>query len=472
MMRSLFFKILISFIAITLFASISTAFIAQWAQIGPYGELQKDMVRHQFRALTHTLSVTGSAVTTILRNGGPEELVRYFQEVEGRGRNKIFLVKADDSSFSGTQLPPIALNLLAEVRRTGHLSREKSDDEIMVALPLFSKNSNGLILVGLSARGVLGSPSPINSAGKKWFRPGLVGRPLGLPIPIMIGIAAIGCYFLARSLTSPIRDLRRAAQRMASGDFSARVTGVAAGGDEIADLSRDFNTMAERTESLLQAQKRLLRDISHELRSPLTRQNVALELAGQRFPEAAPYLERIAKESQRLDELIGHLLVLTRLEADVDDSTKEPVSLHGLLHAIVRDADFEAVNVKRRVTCTLQDVSVNGSPEMLSRAFENIIRNGVRYTAEETAVEVELVSDGAEATVTVRDHGPGVPEEYVQQIFKPFFRVEKSRDRDSGGTGIGLAIARQAILLHGGSIKAENSRNGGLKVVIRLPVSG
>jgi two-component system sensor histidine kinase CpxA len=305
------------------------------------------------------------------------------------------------------------------------------------------------------------TPPPFVQRNKKIMRIAVIG---------MIFMAAIGCYLLARSLTAPIRDLRNATGQITKGDFSARVDLPERGGDEITALGHDFNLMAEKTENLLQSQRRLLRDISHELRSPLTRQKMAIELARQHCADADLYLARIEKESDRINELIGQLLMLTRVESEVDVTGKEGLDLQTLVSAIAEDADFEAMDNDCRINIQqLDDVMVLGSREMLGRAFENVIRNGLRYSSTGCDVEVRVVKSDKQAIVTVRDHGHGVPEQCLEQIFKPFFRVAESRDRKSGGTGIGLAIAKQAMLTHGGDIKAENAEDGGLLITMSLP---
>lgn len=182
-------------------------------------------------------------------------------------------------------------------------------------------------------------------------------------------------------------------------------------------------------------------------------------------------MARIEKESGRLSELIDQLLILTRIEGNVDNAPNEPVRLHKLLSDIVHDTDFEAANQDRRIEIqNLDEVTVLGSIEMLGRALENVIRNGIRYTAAGSAVEITIAKGEDYVAIIVRDHGPGVPQEYLEQIFKPFFRVAESRNLDSGGTGIGLAIAKQAILMHGGSIEARNAKKGGLVIEIHLPL--
>ena len=470
-MRSLFCKLFLSFLGITLLASFTTVMISYWAQVGPYGELKKRAEHNQIQALTHSLSVIGIAAVKILENGGKEALVAYLREVENQHHSRIFLLKEDNSTFSDRMLPQGAADLAVSSRKSHDIQYNVSKTEIIVALPFFTTERQAMTLLGSTARMVRPRVFIGNKEENGWQRLLFFRHRLGLPIIIVVLIAAAGCYLLARSLTAPIRDLRKATQQISKGDFSARVDHFSRRRDEIADLSHDFNTMAERTQSLLQSQKRLLRDISHELRSPLTRQNIALELARKRFSDAEPYLARIEKESGRLSELIDQLLILTRLESNVDNAPKEPVRLDKLLGGIIHDANFEAANQDRRIeTQNLDKVKVLGSMEMLGRALENVIRNGLRYTAAGSAVEITLSEDENSVLIVVRDHGPGVPQEHIEQIFKPFFRVAESRDRDSGGTGIGLAIAKQAILMHGGSIEARNAKKGGLVIEIHLPL--
>jgi two-component system, OmpR family, sensor histidine kinase CpxA len=469
-MRSLFCKLFLSFLFITLLASITTIMISYWTKIGPYGELKKREEQTRFQSLSDSLSVSGLAAVQILENGGREALIDYLRKVEKQYHSQILLLREDYSSFSGRKLPLGVTDLVVSSRKSHDIQYDVTETEIIVALPIFSKDKQAMTLVGSMPRTVRPNIFVDDEEKKGWQRLLFFRHRFGLPFIVVLFIAGGGCYLLARSLTAPIRDLRKATQQMSKGDFSVRVDQFNSRRDEIADLSRDFNIMAERTQSLLQSQKRLLRDVSHELRSPLTRQNLALELARQRFSDAEPYLARIEKESGRLSELIDQLLILTRLEGNVDNFSKERVKLHELLSAIIRDADFEAASQDRSIEVQdLDKVTIPGSMEMLDRALENVIRNGLRYTAAGSSVEISLVKGEEYVTIIVRDHGPGVPQEYLTQIFDPFFRVAESRDRDSGGTGVGLAIAKQAILMHEGTIEAKNLKDGGLAIEIRLP---
>jgi len=287
------------------------------------------------------------------------------------------------------------------------------------------------------------------------------------------------CLGLAWRLTAPVRRLRSAVQRLSGGDLTARVgPGLVRPGDEIAALGRDFDLMAARIEELMTAQQQLLRDISHELRSPLARQKVALELARQRSgPEAEWALDRIDREAERLNDLIGQLLTLTQIETGRNQIPRGPVSLTRLIQAIAADANFEAETRQRRVRAVVEgDLTIQGSEEMLRRAIENVVRNAIRYTPEHTQVDVLVSrrpgqSGGDTAAVCIRDHGPGVPEAALSQLFLPFYRVADARDRQTGGTGIGLAITERAVRLHNGTVSAANAPDGGLIVEIVLPIA-
>lgn len=282
--------------------------------------------------------------------------------------------------------------------------------------------------------------------------------------------AVIVCYALARYLTTPIRKLREAAQKIAEGDLKTRVaTRVRRRRDELADLARDFDIMAERIETLITTQQRLNRDISHELRSPLARLNVALEIAKQKSsPETAPILDRIELESTRLNEMISRLLMLAKLESGADDIERVKVDLAELVKDVAADADFEAQANGRFVEVSTADTcEVMGSENLLRSAIENVLRNAVRYTAERTVVEVSLATRNGHAILSVSDHGGGVPEDELSNLFRPFYRVGEARERKTGGIGLGLAIAERAIKAHKGSITAKNL-NGGLSIEIAL----
>lgn len=271
------------------------------------------------------------------------------------------------------------------------------------------------------------------------------------------------CWALARYISSPIGKLRKATQLLADGDLASRVAGkVGNRRDEISALAQDFDVMAERIESLILSQKRLSRDVSHELRSPLARMNVALEIAKKKAnDETTPVLERIEGESHRLNEMISRLLTLSRLETGERDFDKRELNLKSLVEQVAADADFEATAKNRSVNVArADDCRIIGSEELVQSAVENVLRNAVRYTREGTVVDVSLTANNGKAVVSITDHGGGVPLDELDNLFRPFYRVGEARDRGSGGTGLGLAIAEQAIKVHNGTITARNEDDG------------
>ncbi len=313
------------------------------------------------------------------------------------------------------------------------------------------------------------------------FRP---PNPLALPIRIWIVrilalliTAGLVCYGLARHFAAPIRRLRAVARRFATGDLKARVgkDPLLKRRDEVAELGRDFDEMARRIEELvtrqeqlLQSQRRLLGDISHELRSPLTRLGLASGLLQRKVGEdAQPLLKRIDLESERLNALIGQLLALARLDAASTPELTETLDLQSLLKDVVDDAAFEAASRNVQIDYEAhENCFVPGIANLLRSAFDNILRNAIRYTAPETVVKVELECFADCPSVIVSDEGPGIPEKDLPHIFEPFYRVAEARDRKSGGTGLGLAITERTIRLHGGTIEALNRPKGGLSVCV------
>ena len=305
--------------------------------------------------------------------------------------------------------------------------------------------------------------------------------PRGMPIPgLIIAVLSSGlvCYFLAWYMTKPVARLRAATQQLAAGDLTARAGDPSSKRrDEIAGLVRDFDTMAGRLENLVTAQSRLLNDISHELRSPLARLNVALGLARQRSgPESATMLERIELEAGRLNELIGRLLTLARMEDGEQRMPATSVSLDEVVLNVAEDAEFEAQARHCHVCSDIPAGSwgVRGDGSLLHSAIENVVRNAIRYTREGTTVEIHLEkTEGAsreEAVVRVTDCGSGVPADALEKLFQPFYRLDDARGRQTGGVGLGLAITERAVRFHGGCVAATNRAEGGLMVEIHLPL--
>ncbi|MEW6336580.1 MAG: sensor histidine kinase [Acidobacteriota bacterium] len=298
--------------------------------------------------------------------------------------------------------------------------------------------------------------------------PGFLGWRLALVTVLVGGV----CLWLARTLTRPVTALRGTARRLADGDLTARVSPpIARRRDEIGDLARDFDAMAARLEALLGSQRRLLRDVSHELRSPLARLAVALELARSRAGEAAgEHLDRIGLEGERLEALVEQLLTLSRLESADGVGESEDVDLAALAVEVAADASFEAAARGVSVATEADPESlVRGDPQALRSAVENVVRNAVAFTADGSVVRVTVRATPAVVTVGVADQGPGVAEADLQAMFEPFFRSEDARERGPGGAGLGLAITSRVVGLHGGSVAARNRAERGLEITLTLP---
>lgn len=289
------------------------------------------------------------------------------------------------------------------------------------------------------------------------------------PIPNylwMIGATIVFCYILAVQMASPLRNLQQTVERFGGGDLGVRAS--ANRRDEFGKLARAFNKMADRIEMLLTAERRLLQDVSHELRSPLARLRFAVELA-RTSPDPNSAMDRIQKEVDRLATLVSELLQVTRAENDRESRQIEEIPLGLLLRDVVEDNVMEAEAQACHIELTATDsVVVEGDRELLRRAVENVLRNAIRYAPADSTVDLELLTKDDSALIQIRDRGPGVPEEALSSLFKPFFRVEADRNRNAGGVGLGLSIAQRAVAVHKGVIQAQNAHPG-LLLQIELP---
>jgi two-component system, OmpR family, sensor kinase len=289
---------------------------------------------------------------------------------------------------------------------------------------------------------------------------------------ITLLVSTVVCFLLARYLSDPIRHLRAATRSIADGDLGVRVSSLMGKRrDELAMLALDFDVMAERLRALLESHRELLRDVSHELRSPLARLQIALGLARRPKANLEQEFDRIERETGRLDELIGEILSLSRLDDPARTVVAEPVNLGELLETLLENARLEADARAIRLKLELSQILiVDGDRELIDRAIENVLRNAVRFSPDGGVVELSVEQRSQQAVVRIRDQGPGVPPESLERIFEPFFCVAKARDRDSSGYGIGLAITARVAALHGGSVCARNDARGGLSVEICLPL--
>ena len=291
---------------------------------------------------------------------------------------------------------------------------------------------------------------------------------LTLRVMLSVLVIALASWWLSRWLVRPLQHLSATAKALGGGDLSARAGDMAAQrSDEVGELARNFNHMAEQTQAMLTARNRLLGDVSHELRSPLARLNVALELARD-GGDAEQALGRIERESQRMDLLIGQALEAARAQGMV--KAADTVDLPKLVREAIADLQYEFGDRLPSIKLTLPDAAtIQGSEELLRRALQNVLRNAAHYGAEGTSIDVILDRTAGELRLRVRDYGPGVPSSELGAIFEPFYRTATARDRASGGHGLGLAIVAEAIAQHGGRAWAERPEGGGLAVVMILP---
>ncbi|HIC48181.1 MAG TPA: HAMP domain-containing protein [Methylophaga sp.] len=296
-----------------------------------------------------------------------------------------------------------------------------------------------------------------------------------LAVPLLIGSGLIAAIFfsaiLAWYFTKPIGLLRQSFAKLAEGQLQTRI-GEKMGRrhDELVELGKNFDDMAGKIGHLMSAQQRLLHDVSHELRSPLARMQAAIGIAEQQPEKTHEILNRIERESQRMSDLVGELLVLSRLETGVTDNVQTEICLNDLLDEIISDARFEASSKEIKIHYSaIEDIFITVRSELIHRAIENILRNAIKFSPLNSEVKLTVSTDSEKhrLSIVIEDNGPGVAEADLESIFKPFFRGHLTERNDS--IGLGLAIAYRAIDTHGGEIKASNRENGGLRVEVNLP---
>jgi signal transduction histidine kinase len=392
-------------------------------------------------------------------SGGPEVFARFAQGGdEGRAR-QLFLL---DGLYRDVLSRPLTNDGLrvAHAAKNGQLVILRAH---IAAYKFVSSSGHPYILM-------LNLKSGLREIGEA-----LLGE--GLPYTIsLVLLVTLLCFVLAYHIASPIHSIQSTARRVAEGDLKARVpASVSKRFDELAALAKDFDSMVSRLDVLIQTQKNLLNSVSHELRSPLARINLSLAILKKRSsPESDDMFQRLDRDVARIDLLMGQLLTLSRLEAGLSSAKKEDVDFAQLISETTADSNFEAQASGKSVSLRTNGSVIlrNADPHALRSACENVIRNAVRFTRPGTAVEVVLEFDRSApeslALLSVRDHGPGVPEDSLEAIFQPFYRINGDAEA-TGGNGLGLAIAAEAIRLHRGKINAANLLPTGLEVRIQLP---
>lgn len=451
-MRSLYWKIFLSFWLATILIIITTAWVT--SEIA-----QKSSIPARERVFMD--SYANAAVVTF-ESGRHAALKTWLQQTGASRQMTLYLLTSTGEIIGNQEAPAIVKQISA------NLVDEQLDDgllkfgDIIVSHEILSTTGRAYRLAAVSEK-PLAHFVEIPWAG------------LTIRLTIAIFISGLICYLLSRYLTQPLRSLQLAARSIATGKLSTRV-GHFKGHhrDEIAELSGEFDRMAEQLESMIHSKERLLQDISHELRSPLTRLQIAIELGRKKTNHMAETeFNRMEVECLRLNTLIGEILEFARLEQSVTARNKTLVNLPTLLKKIIADANFEFCEENERAKLgEHQEVNLSIDERLFYRAVENIIRNALRYSAPnpKVIVSVEICEAKNEIYINIADNGPGVPEEQLEKIFNPFYRVDSSREKKTGGYGLGLSIAEQAIRIHQGTIQAMNQKNGGLLVKITLPL--
>ena len=451
-MRSLLIRIFASFWLIIVITIITAAAIGF-----SYAERN--------RLAIENFEVSDSVVeaSEALRAGGREGLAEWLDSMPAITKSLVYVIDEDGKDILDRRLPSV---VRLAMRRFGQPARPRArmrrdSPNLRPARPFTQ-------LIGPDDSIYTVFVMPPKRMDARWFADR--GR-AGLAILALL-ISATVSYLLARTISRPIRELRESANALAGGRLETRVAErVGNRSDEIGLLAKDFDRMADGLERAWQQQAELTQNVSHELRSPLARLRVALELVRRKTGEL-PELARIDAETERLDEMIGQILELSRLNADRVDEPK-PVDLGELVGAVIDDVRYEYGEIGSNASIKFEgvdDVLVRGHAHALRSCAENVLRNAMHHSPDGGEVMVRLSADGTTARLVIEDHGGGVAESELDRIFEPFYRSKKHAAKHQQSGGLGLAIAARAIALNGGTISASNSADG-LRVDIRLPLA-
>jgi two-component system, OmpR family, sensor histidine kinase CpxA len=399
-------------------------------------------------------SLAAQAVERFERSGQPA-LRELLDHTSMPRRSNYWLLDSNGNELSGRPLPPEMVGIAQRALRHENIARP--DEAVVIVAPETTTRGEYLLVAEII-------PPPLAER---------VPGDILWVLKLGTVISALMCLVIAHYLSKPIERLRNATNELARGNLDIRV-GATIGRrrDEIADLVRDFDSMAGELRNQIQSERNLLSGVSHELRSPIARMRLAVALARTGdASERSEMLDRIEQDAIHLDSMLERILTVARLENGQYKPKFESLSLNEVLHEVVDDARFEAAATDATITCSDNAiVNINGDPGLLRSAIENIVRNALFYSGEGGQIDVRLSVDDGHAVLTVRDNGKGVPEDALPLLFKPFFRVDDSRGATTGGMGLGLAIVRNAVSAHGGTVTARNVLPHGLEVEFRLPI--
>lgn len=453
-MRSLYWKIFLSFWLATILIIVTTAWVT--SQIA-----QKSSQPARESAFMD--SYANAAVVTF-ESGQHDALLKWLDKI-GLSRHMSLFLLSNTGEIIGSHVVPESVSKASQYLISNQLPSEGiiKSGKLIVSHEILSTSGKFYRLAAVSEK-------PISTFVQ------IPWAGLTIRLTLAIFISGLICYMLSLYLTRPLRFLGLAAKSIATGKLSTRVGPIRGHAkDEIAELSSEFDRMAEELEHMVHSKERLLQDISHELRSPLTRLNIAIELGRKKTNHLADNeFSRMETESSRLNFLIGEILEFARLEKSTTDIELCKIYLPDLLKEIIQDGNFEFNDNPNRIEARVIDpCELLIDKRLIHRAIENVVRNALHYTPLDKKIYISLKRNipQNEVHIEVHDEGPGVPPEQLKKIFNPFYRVDTSRTKQTGGYGLGLAIAYRAVTLHQGEITAMNAPEGGLLVRITLPLA-
>lgn len=461
-MTRFYLKIFFTFWLITAAIIVGTNIVVHWFDMTPDGNLQhNNEIGDDDPAKRLLFQMVGNAV-----NRNTRQLVQDLRSMPNWSTRFVYVIDKENRDLLDRPLPPGVMFLAPRLTAKHPFDKVQDRNRKLFGRYIALNDGNAVKLITISSGRDEGQDRDIIwelFLDNIW--------PLLL---VSILVSGSACFFLARHFTSSINTLQKATQQIARGDLSVRIGNQFHGRkDEIAALGRDFDHMTERLEKAMQEQKRLIKDVSHELRTPLARLQIALALARQRSNGVVDHeLDRIKQAADYLNDIITDILTLPVQGQDswVLDDVLDLVSLLQTLMDNYQ-ADAYEKNINIRFKCSLDEALVSTHGNMLVGVFENTLRNALLYTPANAEICVQLTEtgDGEYYRVEIMDQGPGVPEEALENIFQPFYRTDEARARESGGYGLGLAIAQRSVSLHQGRIWAENRPTGGLNLCTLLP---
>ena len=449
--NTLFAKLFAGFCLVILLTGAGVWLVAYTAQVRQANDVGIIEWRLSARKAVDT-------AVSVYQYGGRDALRRWLQDTNLNSHPTVFIMNADGEELSGRTVPAKAVAMLPEVKALA-----SKPNSIMGNMPAAAVRTIEIEGRPWDVLAVRTSAGPI-----RIIPPNLYHFPIVLTLTLAFVFTLAVSWLLARLYTRNLSKLNSALRHFGEGEFGTRVAAKLASADtEVADLASVFDRCAIRIEELINRQRRLFHDVSHEIRSPLARIDVALELA-KRSPEAADkQLERIQKEVNNIDSLVDNLLTYARLDSDTDMPT-DPIGLADIVAEVAENLQFEAQ--KKNVTVAFSiggDPVIEGNGTLLARAVENLTRNALRYSPDHSTITLSLVEESEHYAVICRDQGPGMSDEDIAVMFNPF--VRGSNEATGSGFGLGLAIAKRAVKRHGGTISARNADPCGLELTVRIP---